>query len=192
MKADTSGLRNLAKRLGDPSLQGDLNKIVQQKGIAALVGQAVADNFAKEGPGWAPLKAETIRRSVSKRIRKAIAHLTDKQLLRAERKLKASPVGEGHRRILDRTGLLKKTATIPGYSGTSKSGLSGSNIMRVEGTNLVWGSDLVYAGVHNKGDPSKGIPKREYLVIREEWRRQIYEFAMKRMLMLIRDKLRSR
>lgn len=174
---DLESLRKLASKVNDPMLRENLNKIAHEKGAVALISQAIADNFDREGPGWPALKFR-----------------------------------EG--RALQRTGLLKKSATTVGAKG---------NIYKVEGTDIVWGTNLKYAGIHNTGgtvtarnakalfipisakgmsvgpikDPAarKGrnklvvgtdmifkksvtIPKREFLVIRPEWRERIEQWTL--------------
>lgn len=164
-------------------------RIPHERAVAALVGQAVADNFEQQGPGWAPLEAKTIRTSVKgKAAKKAIADMTDKELLAHEAKWrKAGDEGLGHRMILQRTGLLKKTATIPGYTGSSKGkhSVSGGNVWKTEGSKLVWSSNLPYAAAQNSGNPKNNLPARPFLTLRPEWRRQIFEYVFKRMTQII-------
>lgn len=179
---DLSGLEKLIDSLESEELKQSLLTIPQKREIAALVGQAIADNFAQEGPGWAPLKSQTIRSSVSKELKKKL----DKQ---------GKVNGEPSRRILDRTGVLKGSVTTPGAQG---------NIYSVEGSNLIWGTDLIYAAIHNKGGviqhpgtsngfgegikiPPHQIPikKREFLKIREEWMEKINDFAVQLTIQLL-------
>ena len=68
--ANLKGLEDFIKRFDDPALKSELNKIPSLKGVAAIVAQAIADNFEKEGPGWKPLKAVTLRNSVKESILK--------------------------------------------------------------------------------------------------------------------------
>lgn len=198
---DTSGLKLLIARLEDPSIKAQLEQLPQEKGIAALVGQAIADNFEKEGPGWEALKPATIRRSVAKNMRKRFAKMTDEEIEKHEALVRKQGMrddkknGAG-RKILYRTGLLKKSVTIPNFSGSSeaegsKKSITGKNINRVEGTNLVWGTDLVYAGVHNKGLPAKKIPQREFLKVSDEWMKSINEFVMKKVLQIVKKSIGS-
>lgn len=224
LKANLTGLDELVRRFNDPGLRNELNKIPSLKGVAAIISQAIADNFEKEGPGWAPLKAATLRASVKKavikklesrflrqlgfhnkktgEVHKSKAKLTteekrklnkavNSQLLAHERNARTSTNKKksdtdkskvlANRKILQKTGLLKKTATVIGFTGSSKpskngKSFTGSNIYNVQGTNLVWGTNLVYAAAHNNGDPSHNIPKREFLVIRDEWKRVLNNF----------------
>lgn len=189
-----SGLDAFIKRLEDPTIRTELEKLPQKKAVAALVAQAIADNFDKEGPGWEPLKAETIRRSVSKKIKKVLENMTDAEILAYEKKARKQGSPESfvgtNRKILQKTRLLRGTVTTPGQT-ISKNGMTGSNIWRTEGSNLIWGTDLIYAGTHNKGNPKKGIPKREFLVIREQWLRQINEFLLDEVTKIIESRLRS-
>ena len=182
LKIDVSGLKRLAASLNDPALKSQIMQVPQRKAVAALVGQAIADNFSQEGPGWPGLKAETIRRSLSKKMQKSIADMTDKELLSHERK--ARIVGSDtvpHRSILRRTGLLMRTASTPNYQGSAKSGkkvVSGTNIWKTEGTKLIFGTNLVYAAIHNYGMPSKGIPQREFMTLRKEWMDKLKEYVI--------------
>ncbi len=193
MSVDVSGLRILIAKLSDPSLKAQLEALAQEKAVAAMVGQAIAENFENEGPGWEPLKAKTIRYSVSKKMRKQYHGMSDKHILRQEA-MRRQKGEEPHRKILQRTGLLKKTATIPGFGGMSydkkaKTAVSGTNIYKTEGTNLIWGTDLVYAGVHNKGLPAKNIPKREFLKIPSHWMKEINDFVLGKALKIIKSSL---
>lgn len=187
LKISTEGLKKLAARINNPGVRAAVERVPQQRAVAAIVAQAISDNFDQEGPGWEPLKAKTIRQSVSKKIRKRLSLLSDEEVLEEERKArKKGSDTEPSRRILQRTGLLKKTVTVPGFIGTSKpkkggKAVSGANIWRVEGTNLVWGTNLPYAGVHNNGDPKRKIPKREFLTIRAQWKYQLQEFVVRKM-----------
>ncbi len=199
LKVDASGLRRLAAKFSDPEIRNELMRIPHERGVAALIGQAVADNFEKQGPGWAPLKAKTIRSSVKNReAKKAIADMTDKELLAHEAKhRKAGSEGLAHRMILQRTGLLKKTATIPGYSGASKAkkgakSISGANVWKVEGSKLTWASGLPYADAQNSGNPKKNLPAREFMTLRPEWRRQVFEYVFQRMTKIIVPRLIGR
>lgn len=204
--ADLKGLKELVSRFSDPVLIQELNKIPQQKGVAALVAQAIADNFAKEGPGWKALKPATIRASLSKSMRKKIRKLSSSEvrdfetlsrkkslsnrevneLARLNVKMKnKKPMQMPNRLILQKTGLLKKTVTTPGFQGSSGN-VSGSNVYKVEGTNLIWGTDLVYAATHQYGNSKKGVPARPYLTIRDEWQKQLNDFITEKALTLIK------
>ena len=164
------GLKRLAKALSSSSFASDVQEIVRSKALVAIVGQGIADNFDKEGPGWKPLKAATMNKFLTKAAKSGAT--------------KHHPTEAAHK-ILDSKGLLKKAATTPGADG---------NIYRVEGTNIVWGTSLVYAAIHNKGGtihhpgtkngfgmgikiPPHDIkmPKREFLILHAEWKKQIAE-----------------
>lgn len=209
-KANLRGLKLVIQRFDDPALKAELEKIPSMKGVAAIISQAIADNFEQEGPGWAPLKAATLRYSVKKavisrmqkRARKALGipekgkmsvaqrvrvrKMVDRQLVSHERKARSrkdiSKPDQGqaapNRKILQKTGLLKKTATIMNFTGSNKSGTTGSNIYKVEGTNIVWGTNLSYAAIHNSGNPAKNIPKREFLVLRDAWKNRLNQFLV--------------
>lgn len=177
IRVELESLRALSSKISDPTLRANLSRLAHEKGAVALVSQAIADNFDREGPGWPALKFR-----------------------------------EG--RALQRTGLLKKSATTVGAKG---------NVYKVEGTDIVWGTNLKYAAIHNTGgtvtaknakalfipispkgmrvgpikDPgaragknklvvgtdmifkkSVTIPKREFLVIRPEWRERIEQWTL--------------
>jgi phage gpG-like protein len=191
---DKSGLELLIKRFEDPTIKSELEKLPQKKAIAALVAQAIADNFDKEGPGWAPLKADTIRRSVAKKIKKHLSTMTDNEILAFEKKARKEGTPENfvgpNRKILQKTRLLYGTVTTPG-ANISKNGMSGSNIWRTEGSNLIWGTDLIYAATHNEGNPSKNIPKREFLVLRSEWLRRLNEFLLEEITQIVTSRLKG-
>lgn len=214
------GLWNLTKKFSDPALIAELNKIPATAGVSAIISQAIADNFEKEGPGWAPLKASTLRATVKKSVIKKVEarflkalgfhdketgeihkskkdlttaqknklnKLVDKQLVAHEKAARSTRQNRNrnaenspNRKILNKTGLLKKTATIPNFTGSNKSGQSGSNLYKVEGTNLTWGTNLSYAGIHNKGCPERNIPKREFMVVRPEWQNKLNLFIAKK------------
>ena len=210
-KVDMSWFKKLVIGFDNPAIKQKFSEIPQDKAIAGLIGQAIADNFAKQGPGWPALKAATVRYSVSKSIKKDI----EKQVLSSMGLGKRPKHGKGwsrqlqsevkaniekhiashehqaksqgtepYRMILQRTGLLKKTATIPGFAGSNKK-VSGGNIYKVEGNNIIWGTDLKYAAIHNEG--LKGMPKREFLVLRQEWKKKITEYAFKKYKTIIKN-----
>lgn len=187
MTLDKRALDELVERFHDPLLKREIESIPQRKAVAALVAQAIADNFALEGPGWAPLKPETIRRSVSKAMQAKLSKMSDEELVLHEKKARKSGKPP-HRAILRRSGLLFNTVTTPGYTG-SIGGKSGKNIWKTEGHNLVWGTDLVYAGVHNYGYPAKNIPQREFLVIRKEWMKKLNDYIIEQINQIIKDRL---
>ena len=143
---DKTGLDRLVKKFSDPTIKEELEKIVQKRAVAAIVAQAIADNFDKEGPGWAPLKADTIRNSVSKKARKLLEDMTAAALLKYEEKARPKDTKEAfigpNRMILQKTRLLRGTVTTPGAT-ISRNGITGSNIWKTEGSKLVWGTDLV-------------------------------------------------
>lgn len=193
MTLDASGLHNLAKRFSDPSVRKEIELIPARKAVAAMVAQAIADNFDKEGPGWAPLKPATIRRSVSAQVAKTkvkingkmktFSELTDEELEKHEAKTrKAGPDSEAQpfRRILQKSGTLKKSVTTPGAQ---------HNTYRMDRSKLIWGTDLVYAGVHNNGFPAKNIPKREFLTIRKQWMDQITDYIVQEAFKIIMQKI---
>lgn len=189
---DKSGLDKIVARFNDPTIKMELERIPQRKAVAAIVAQAIADNFDKEGPGWAPLKAATIQASVSKKIKKSIADMSDAELEKYEQKARKQGSPEAfagpNRRILQKTRLLRGTVTTPGVT-LSKNGITGSNIWKTEGTKLIWGTDLVYAAVHNKGNPAKGIPQRKFLTIRQEWMKQLQDYIIKEAFKIIVEKV---
>jgi phage gpG-like protein len=74
-----------------------------------------------------------------------------------------------------------KSVTTPGYKG---------NIWKQEGTKLVWGTDLVYAGIHQNGDASRKIPARPYLVIRDQWRQKLISYVVDRATRLIETEIK--
>lgn len=190
---DLSGLDKLAKKFGDPSVAREINAIPARKSVAAMVAQAIADNFDKEGPGWQPLKPETIRRSVSAQVAgikvkvggklKTLGEMTDEELTKYEAKARKggeNSKSQPFRRILKKTGALMKSATTPGVQ---------HNIYRMEGPKLVWGTDLAYAGIHNNGFPAKNIPKREFLIVREQWQTQIEAYIISEAMRIIMSKI---
>jgi phage gpG-like protein len=184
MTLSTEGLQSIIDRLNDPQIKAELEKLPMRKDVAALVAQAIQDNFDKEGPGWAPLKAETIRNSVSKKLKKRLESMTNAQLLKYEANARKKGTKESqagpHRMILQKTGLLKKSVTSPGGK---------DNIWKQEGTNLIWGTDLAYAGIHNNGFPAKNIPQRKFLTIREAWMKQLNEYIMQEAFRIIAERV---
>ena len=193
-KVDLESLKFLMRKISDPQVQQRISNLAHEKGAIAIIAQAIADNFNLEGPGWPPLKMQTIRRSVKGKVKKAVADMTDKELERHEkwsRKPGADKV-KPFRRILQLTGLLKKTVTVPGFTGSSTAGKgkpaqTGSNIYKVEGTNIIWGTNLVYASAHNDGAPKKKIPQRKFLVIRPEWQEKLEDWSATQVLIYLRE-----
>lgn len=176
---DKSGLDQMIAQLDDPSIKGELDKIMEKKALAALVGQAIADNFNQQGPGWAPLKASSIRKSVAKNLQARLKKMTNAQLVAHEKKAQNQKTGQ-NRMILRKTGMLMASATVPGARG---------NVFKKEGSTLIWGTDLIYAGVHNKGYPPRNIPKREFMVIRKEWMDQITNYVAEQAFQIIVKKM---
>ena len=244
---NVSALEQLAGRFKSPELEAKLQGVAAQKEVAAMVAQAIADNFDKEGPGWAPLKGATIRNSVGLNmatkalLRDAYLHgarkmgaiktvkkgknkgkqsvdyrdikgnraefygHVDKYIERVEAGARRSaaqddPLGKevlGNRSILRRTGLLYKTVTTPGFSGSAKRTkyggvVTGANIYRVQGSNLVWGTNLIYAATHNYGAPERGIPQREFLKVREQWMARLTRFVFKLMADVIKNHIEGK
>lgn len=174
LTVEFSSLKDLIKELESPVIKEGLNRLPQKRGIAALVAQAIADNFAKEGPGWKPLSPATIRASVSKKLKAQLSKMTDAEIMKHESNTKGT--GGSFRKILQRTGLLYNTVTVLNFSG-SKNGKQGRNIYSTEGNKLIFGTDLAYAAMHNEGDPSRHVPKREFMVIRKIWMEKIEDFV---------------
>jgi phage gpG-like protein len=191
MKVNVSGLRRLAAALEGQEVKGAIESVPQDKAIAALIGQGIADNFDKEGPGWAPLKSKTIKSSLSKKNRKTLKGMSDEDIQAHEKKARKNEGVTAYRKILQRTRLLYKSVTIPNFSGSNK-GTSGGNVYKVVGNIITWGTSLVYARVHNKGNPKKNIPKREFLVLRQEWKDQITAFVLKKYKEILKAKLNTR
>ena len=204
MKVDLKAVWDKVKAFTSPTLMRKVGGIPQEKGILAIIVHAIADNFDKEGPGWPPLKAQTIRYSTKKGrkqvllkgrgSKKNLNALTDEEILKHEVEERAKGnEGKPFRHILVKTGLLKKTVTVPNFTGStetpSKLGKSiktvtGSNIYRVEGKNIIWGTNLSYAAKHNKG---LGVPKREFLVIREPFQKELRSYVEGRLRVILRS-----
>lgn len=219
---DSSGLTDLIRHIESGELRDQLEKLPQEKAIVALVAQAIAENFRDQGPGWKALKPQTIRASVSKQLKKKLSKLTRKEVREFEdlhrKKGKSSSDNDRlvslsvkmgakknlvrpapARKILNRTGLLKQSATTPGGP---------HNIYRQEGTNLVYGTDLKYAAIHNYGGiikhpgTTKGfgknmkipphnidMPKREYLLVKDKWMKQIDEYLIEKIVTIVEEYL---
>jgi phage gpG-like protein len=233
LKIDVGGLEKLTARLKDPALAAKLQGVAGMKDVAAIVAQAIADNFAQEGPGWAPLKGSTIRNSialnqatkallkdaymqaaykmgavkVSKSGKRSVAwdelrgqktefygHVDRaiEAVERASRKSAGESDALGNRQILRRTSLLFQTVTRPNFEGSAKrtkygGTVTGSNIYKVQGSTLVWGTNLIYAATHNNGTQAPRVPKREFLVLREEWRNRLLSFVFKLMSDIVKN-----
>lgn len=226
LRIDLGPLWAIVNRLKDPGLMQAINGIMGDKGVAALVSQAIAANFDEEGPGWKPLKARTIRSSVSASQKKKLAKLSSSELLERERLTRdwknlskekmgrlselnkqagiknSTPAGTNpSRRILQVTGLLRNSVTTVGAA---------HNIYRAEPGKLTWGTDLKYAGIHNRGgvlhDPGtkngfgKGIkipphdipiPKRCFLYLQEVFKTEIQVFVTAQARKLVMARLKS-
>jgi phage gpG-like protein len=171
-----SNLRKLFNKFDSEKARALARQVIAGKQVQALLSQAIADNFAKEGPGWKPLTNQTIRSSVSKTMRK--------RLIKVNGKLFDGKTGEVPRQILRRTGTLMKSVTTPGAQG---------NIYRIRNMTIEWGTNLHYAAIHNRGGTIdhpgsknafgiKGlntkshkimIPARPYLRLSDYWKAEI-------------------
>lgn len=192
--ANLESLKFFMRKLDSPELKAKVADIAHEKGIIAIISQAIANNFELEGPGWPALKAQTIRWSVKGKAKKAISDMTDAEIEHHEKAARKSGDDsvQPFRRILQLTGLLKKTATTANYTGSGKAkpgkpAVSGSNVYRVENTTVIWGTNLVYANAHNSGDAKRGIPKREFLTIRPEWQAKLDNWAMTQTVKYLRQ-----
>ena len=118
--------------------------------------------------------------------------MTDEELLKHESQARKEGTKESfigpNRKILQRTRLLRGTVTTPGAM-ISKNGITGSNIWRTEGTNLIWGTDLVYAATHNRGNPAKNIPQRKFLTIRAEWMKVLEDYLVSEAFKIVVQRL---
>lgn len=56
MKVSVKKLTDLVRRLEGGPLQKELRGIAAEKGVQAIIGQAIHANFDAGGPGWEPLK----------------------------------------------------------------------------------------------------------------------------------------
>lgn len=191
-RLDTRGIHRIANSFSNEAVKNAISQIPNRLAVAALVGQAIADNFDQEGPGWAPLKASTIRGSVNKSMRKSLANMTDEEILAHEGKArKKGSETEPFRKILQKSRLLYRTVTTPGYRGSNPNGVNGGNIWKVEGNNLIWGTDLPYAEKMNNGDPKSHVPARPFLTIRKEWVKRMQDYVAESITEIIQNSLRQ-
>lgn len=176
-KVDLSKLQKMIERFKNNGLEEFAKTLPNEKGIHAIISQSIADNFSKQGPGWKPLKKSTIWRSISMAKKRQIKKLP---------KNKRDDALNSARSILDRGGPLKKSVTTP----------SEHSIRKSDNKSLIWGTDLFYASIHNRGGTinhpgtkngfgmgikikphSIPIPKREFLKIRPEWMKQLNAYV---------------
>lgn len=174
LEVDVSSLQNLANQIADPAGLRLLDQIAFLKSAAALVAQAIADNFAKEGPGWAPLSPATIRASLTKKNKKRLKKFSNDNLATYEEFSRASGQDVLKKILQGKNRILYKSVTSPSAA---------HNIYKPENGKIVWGTDLVYAAVHNYGNGP--IPQREYLVIREEWRLKLEAYMLDRVMKIL-------
>lgn len=184
---DTRALQRMGRIFSDKSVTQKIDEVRRGRAIAALIGQAIAENFEQEGPGWAPLKAATIRRSVTnKKLKKQISEMTDAEILAYEAKARRHGATEiPHRKILQKTGLLKKSASVPGFSGKG-----GGNIWKVEGTKITFGTNLIYAATHEHGDPKRNIPARPFMELKGAGHSRVKDYFIAQCLKIVRDVIR--
>lgn len=190
LKIDKSGFDRIVKRINNPKVQQELLAISNRREVAAIVAQAIADNFDKEGPGWAPLKAATIRASISKKWGKEIANMSDEELEKYEKRARKKGTVENEagafRKILQKSRLLYRTATTP-FATQTGNGKTGSTSWSVEGKYLVYHVDLVYAGIHNSGDPKRNIPQRKFLTVRDEWMKKLEDYYIQESMKILKQ-----
>lgn len=195
-------LKRLSKSFQPDIVKNIFKDVAQEKAVAGIIGQAIADNFDQQGPGWAPLSPATIRNSVAAHIKKNLSGVSDSDLLEYEEKARKSNGSIiPHRTILVRTGVLKKSASMPYAPG---------NIYQVSGTNIVWGTNLSYASIHNRGGSVKfpgtdngfgrgvkikahdiPVPKREFLKLSDKWKKDLNEYVASRAIFRLKQMIRS-
>lgn len=170
-KVQVRGLAKLITLSSDPALQQQLQNIAKRRECAAIISQAIAENFAKRGPGWPPLKTQTILSSISKSQRAKI-------MKHKNPKAKAKAMNAARTPLQGKTRMLYKSVTTPGAPG---------NVYSVDAGKIIWGTNLVYAGIHNRGGVIKNgwgrgitirIPKREYLKVPKFWMQQLSLFVV--------------
>jgi phage gpG-like protein len=183
-------MKRLAKAFDSQAVLKAFEEIPRMKGTLALIAQAIRGNFNAEGPGWKALKGQTIRQSLSKKLRGELRGMSAKQIEALEEALRKS--GESpYRKILRRTSLLFRSVTTPGAA---------HQVSEARGLKLVYGTDLVYAGVHNYGmtiqhpGTNRGfgipglkikphpirIPKREFLKLGPDAVADLQEFVLQK------------
>lgn len=187
-----SGLQKMIGLVSDPTVKRAIENISRNKGVAALVSQAISENFQKRGPGWPPLKAETVLKSVNAKARKRLEKARGKTGTMGGIRAYHKALDAARSPLMGRTRLLFKSATTPGAPG---------NIYRVDGSKLIWGTHLIYARIHNKGGLIKNgfgrgvrirIPKREYLKLTDYWKNELNVFALEEATRILGDYVRKR
>lgn len=176
-KVDLSGLKKLAAKFDDPALKVSIVNIVKEKSVAAQIGQAIADNFTQHGPGWPPLKireGEPLRRtnllfkSVTTPGAKNNIYETNGPSIIWGTKLAYAAI---HNKGGVITAKNTKMLFIPLTDKAAKRGPIKDKAARKKST-LKVGVDFIFRR-------SVTIPKREFLVIRPEWRTRLTEHVAK-------------
>lgn len=202
LKINLQALQDLIQGLENPNSRRALEDLPKLKAIAALMGQAVRERFEEQNDGevgWQPLRVATIRASVAGAAKKKADRMTAEGIRLHENAQRAKGSdGEQLRHILKRKGLLMKSVTTPGAPG---------NIWKTEGTNIIWGTDLCYAAIHNRGGTIKHpgsknafgrkgfttkphdihMPQRRFLFLTQFWLDQIEEVAIRNAQKILKD-----
>ena len=155
MALQIDGLKSALEGMAQP-----LDFAPALKGIKQILIGATKENFQgqhdPDGVPWKPLKKPRRRR---------------RDLVRGKKRGRAK---KGQDQILLDTGVLRSSMTGQAVLSTgrdkvkAKASAASAHVEVTTPTSLEWGTNLVYAGVHQYGYPPRNIPARPFLGINKE------------------------
>lgn len=191
LKINTSAIRDLAKRMGDSSVRQAIKEIPRAKATAALIGQAIADNFDKEGPGWKPTvfktgsfkilqNSRTLKRSVTTPGAQYNIFQVDDSKVTWGTNLKYAGI---HNRGGTISVKNAKMLYIPMTKKGAQVGPIKDKAAR-KNSKTKYGRDFTFA-------KSVTIPKREFLVLRPEWKQRLASYMADQYERIINNAIRG-
>lgn len=186
-KINIEALKNLAQRLGDSTLREQIKGVPRERAVAALIGQAIGDNFDQNGPGWKPLAIRKGQPLQKTGLLKKSVTVPDSQF--NIYKVNGTTIEWGtkllYAGIHNKGGTISvknaKALFIPLTKKAEKIGpLKDKAAQKKSGLKV--GVDIAFA-------QSVNVPKREFLVLRPVWKRRLAEYMIGRYEFYMRQRL---
>lgn len=186
-KVNVDPLVQLAQRIGDSSVREAIKNVPRERAVAALIGQAIADNFDQSGPGWAPLAIRKGKPLQKTGLLKQSVTTPGSQF--NIYKVNGSTISWGTKLLY--AGIHNKGGTISPKNAkalfiplTKKAEQVGplKNKAAQKKSGLKVGVDFAFA-------KSVTVPKREFLKLRPEWKKRLASYMVSRYEAIIRKAL---